>query len=187
MKLLIIDNYDSFTYNLVHLIKFVGHQDISIFRNDKIELSKVEEYDKILISPGPGIPNEAGITKALIEKYAPTKSILGICLGHQAITEVFGGSLDNLETVLHGISSQNTILEEDYLFKNVPKEFKVGHYHSWVSNKNLPEGIISTSRDERGNIMSLSNKKYDVKGLQFHPESILTEFGKEIMKNWIEH
>ena len=188
MKILVLDNYDSFVYNLVHILHELGYE-TDVYRNDKIALSEVAKYDKILLSPGPGIPSEAGILLDLIKEYAPTKSILGVCLGHQAIGEAFGAKLLNLPIVLHGISSVNTILDtEDRLFKNVPVNIRIGHYHSWVIDKNTINGKLKvTAEDKEGNIMALSHKEYDVKGVQFHPESVLTEHGKQIIENWLNN
>jgi len=186
MKILIIDNYDSFTYNLVHLVKQCGNFKIEVIRNDRFTINDVQEFDKIIISPGPGIPDDAGLTKEVIKKYCQTKSILGICLGHQAIVESFGGRLLNLAEVLHGVSSINNVLEVDYLYQEIPKQFDIAHYHSWVADdKYFPSELIITSRCERGNIMSVAHKEYDVRGLQFHPESILTQYGKQIITNWL--
>lgn len=187
MKLLVLDNYDSFTFNLVHIIRALGHP-VDVIRNDKIDIEDIATYDKILLSPGPGIPDEAAIMKEVIARYGSTKSILGVCLGHQGIAEVYGAELYNLFNVLHGISSEIEILKhEDYLFKNVPTVFRGCHYHSWAI---LPESVNDqlevTARDTSGNIMAISHKKYDVKGLQFHPESILTEHGSTIIENWIK-
>ncbi|NQY12067.1 MAG: aminodeoxychorismate/anthranilate synthase component II [Flavobacteriales bacterium] len=189
MKVLILDNYDSFTYNLVHYIDNVGKCDYDVIRNDKIELSEIKKYDKILLSPGPGIPVEAGILLDLIKEYASTKSILGVCLGHQAISEAFGGKLINMSTVYHGVATLMEIVDEnDYLFKGLPYSFRAGRYHSWkVDKKSLPSDFEITVRDERDDIMAISHKKYDLKGVQFHPESILTERGQEIINNWINH
>lgn len=187
MKILVLDNYDSFVYNLVHIIKALGYQ-LDVFRNDKIALAEIEKYDKILLSPGPGIPSEAGIMLDLIQKYASTKSILGVCLGHQAIAEVFGAKLKNLPQVLHGIDSEAKVINENILFKNLPKNFKVGHYHSWVVDKSsLNKNIKVTIEDKEGNIMGLAHTEYDVRGVQFHPESIMTEYGKEMIKNWLNN
>ncbi|MEA2107721.1 MAG: aminodeoxychorismate/anthranilate synthase component II [Bacteroidota bacterium] len=186
MKVLIIDNYDSFTYNLVHLVQSLLQQDIDVVRNDKLNIEKVAAYDKIMLSPGPGIPNEAGMLKQVIKKYAPIKSILGVCLGLQAITEVFGGQLKNLDEVFHGISTEILITAKDSLFVNIPERFFAGRYHSWIAAKdNFPECLKVTAEDEQGNIMALSHKSYDVKGVQFHPESVLTEVGAQIIKNWL--
>lgn len=187
MKVAVIDNYDSFTYNLVHYLEDLNVE-VTVFRNDEFELLDLEKFEKILLSPGPGIPDEAGLLKEVIKKYAPTKSILGICLGLQAIGEIFGGKLSNLENVYHGVATKIFIKEKDSIFNNLPNELYVGRYHSWViSNKNLPIDLIITSTDENGQIMSLKHSVYDVRGVQFHPESILTVHGKQILKNWIEN
>ena len=187
MKVAVIDNYDSFTYNLVHYLEDLNVE-VTVFRNDEFELLDIEKFEKILLSPGPGIPDEAGLLKEVIKKYAPTKSILGVCLGLQAIGEVFGGKLYNLEKVYHGVSTKIFIKEKDSIFNNLPNELYVGRYHSWVlSNKNIPIDLIITSTDENGQIMSLKHSVYDIKGVQFHPESILTVHGKQILKNWIEN
>lgn len=187
MKVAVIDNYDSFTYNLVHYLEDLNVE-VTVFRNDEFELLDLEKFEKILLSPGPGIPDEAGLLKEVIKKYAPTKSILGVCLGLQAIGEIFGGKLSNLEKVYHGVATKIFIKEKDSIFNNLPNELYVGRYHSWVlSNKNLPIDLIITSTDENGQIMSLKHSVYDIKGVQFHPESILTVHGKQILKNWIEN
>lgn len=187
MKIAVIDNYDSFTYNLVHYLEDLGAE-VIVLRNDEFDLEELESFQKILLSPGPGIPDEAGLLKQVIKHFAPTKSILGICLGQQAIGEVFGGSLTNLEKVYHGVATKVKIeVEGEDLFKDIPKEFEVGRYHSWiVSNENFPEDLEITSKDENGEIMSLRHRKYDLKGVQFHPESVLTPHGKTILKNWLE-
>ncbi|PKP14855.1 MAG: aminodeoxychorismate/anthranilate synthase component II [Bacteroidetes bacterium HGW-Bacteroidetes-23] len=185
-KIIIIDNYDSFTYNLVHYLEDLNAE-VTVFRNDEFELNELEKFDKILLSPGPGIPEEAGLLLDVIKKYASTKSILGICLGQQAIGEVFGGSLINLEKVYHGVASKVKITKEDSLFNNLPTEFEVGRYHSWVINPDdFPEDLEITSVDENGEIMSIRHKTLDVKGVQYHPESILTPNGKKILENWLE-
>jgi anthranilate synthase component 2 len=187
-KILVIDNYDSFTYNLVHYItQHTGHKP-DVFRNDEIEMGSVDKYEKILLSPGPGIPVEAGICLELIRRYAAEKSILGICLGHQAIGEAFGGSLANLKEVFHGLATPVSLLDGmEPLFKGLPSKISAGRYHSWVVERNnLPECFTITCEDEQGIIMGISHKHYDVRGLQFHPESVLTEHGYDIMKNWIE-
>lgn len=184
MKILVIDNYDSFVYNLVHYLEELDC-DVTVKRNDQLTLDEVEAYDKILLSPGPGIPDEAGLLKAIIEKYAPTKSIFGVCLGQQAIGEVFGGTLENLNDVYHGIATPITITKNDILFKDLPKNIDVGRYHSWVVKNPLPESLEITSVDENGQIMSLRHKTYDVRGVQYHPESVLTPQGKTILKNWV--
>ena len=183
-KVFVIDNYDSFTYNLVHYLEELGCE-VIVKRNDQFELDELEEYNLILLSPGPGIPNESGLLKASIKRYAKTKKILGICLGQQAIAEVFGGSLINLDKVYHGISTPVTISEEDVLFKGLPKTFEVGRYHSWVVQTPLPKELIPTSFDQDGQLMSLRHKIYDVRAVQYHPESVLTPNGKKILKNWI--
>lgn len=186
MKILILDNYDSFTYNLVHIVRELKYE-YDVYRNDKITLEEVDKYDKILLSPGPGIPDEAGIMKALIRTYAPTKSILGICLGHQGIAEVFGASLFNIPKVLHGVTSQTSVEDiEEILFKDLPITFQVCHYHSWaVSPESLTPDLVVTARNAEGMIMGIRHKKYDVRGLQFHPESIMTPEGPKMMANWL--
>lgn len=188
MKILVLDNYDSFTYNLVHYLEKVDARSstIDVFRNDQIQLDKIAFYDKIVLSPGPGLPSQAGIMLDLIKKYADSKPILGICLGHQAIAEAFGARLKNLDNVYHGVTSLIEITEEDYVFENLPASFNVGRYHSWVVT-DMPSCLISTSKDENGNIMSLKHDTYDVRGIQFHPESVLTEYGLQIISNWINH
>ncbi|MBO6879113.1 aminodeoxychorismate/anthranilate synthase component II [Winogradskyella sp.] len=184
-KVLVIDNYDSFTYNLVHYLQDLDC-DVTVKRNDKLTLEEVDAFDKIILSPGPGIPDEAGLLKKIIAKYAPTKSILGVCLGQQAIGEVFGGSLVNLDTVHHGVSTNVTVsVDDETLFKGLNKTFEVGRYHSWVVNTDLPDSLEATSFDTNGQIMSLRHKVYDVKGVQYHPESVLTPDGKTILKNWV--
>lgn len=186
-RILIIDNYDSFTYNLVHLVNELGQQ-CEVWRNDKFSIDDVDAFDKIILSPGPGIPSEAGLLLEVIEKYSPAKSIFGVCLGQQAIAEVFGGSLHNLSQPMHGIATPIKVTdEEEDLFKGLPNSFKVGRYHSWVvSDKGLPGVLQVTAIDEADNsIMALSHREYDVKGVQFHPESILTQYGKELMQNWL--
>lgn len=186
-KVLVIDNYDSFTYNLVHYLEDLDCE-VIVKRNDKLTLEEVDAFEKIVLSPGPGIPDEAGLLKAIISTYAPTKSILGVCLGQQAIGEVFGGSISNLDTVYHGVATNVTLsVEDEDLFKGLEKEFPVGRYHSWVVNTDLPASLEATSFDENGQIMSLRHKVYDVKGVQYHPESVLTPNGKQILKNWIEN
>ena len=184
-KVLVIDNYDSFTYNLVHYLKDLDCE-VTVVRNDKLILEDVEPFDKIVLSPGPGIPEEAGLLKSIVKKYAATKSILGVCLGQQAIGEVFGGKLINLDTVYHGVATNITIsVDDESLFYGLNNEIEVGRYHSWVVDPDLPEELEATSFDENGQIMSLRHKVYDVKGVQFHPESVLTPNGKQILKNWI--
>jgi len=186
-KILVIDNYDSFTYNLVHYLEDLNC-DVSVVRNDKLELDDIKPYDKIVLSPGPGIPDEAGLLKAIIETYATTKSILGVCLGQQAIGEVFGAKLVNLEEVYHGVATNITItVDDETLFNGLDKTIEVGRYHSWVVDTNLPECLEATSVDSNGQIMSLRHKVYDVKGVQYHPESVLTPQGKKILENWINN
>jgi anthranilate synthase component 2 len=189
MRILVLDNYDSFTFNLVYLVRQLGYESqMKIFRNDKIDLESVSDYDKILLSPGPGIPETAGIMKELISRYAETKSILGVCLGHQGIAEVFGAELYNMPLVLHGIPGRIRILDDqESLFKDVPESFTACHYHSWSVNPESINGTLQvTAIDDEERIMAISHKKYDVKGLQFHPESILTEHGYTIMENWLK-
>jgi anthranilate synthase component 2 len=186
-KVLIIDNYDSFTYNLVHLMNEVGRE-AEVWRNDKFNMADVDQFDNILLSPGPGIPEEAGLLLELIRTYAPTKRIFGVCLGQQAIAEAFGGSLLNLGRPMHGIATSISVLDaEEMLFKGIPDRFNVGRYHSWVvSNENLPSCLKVTASDENQQIMALRHTELDVRGVQFHPESVLTENGRQMMKNWLE-
>jgi anthranilate synthase component 2 len=183
-KVLMIDNYDSFTYNLVHYLEDLGCQ-VTVKRNDQLTLEEVDDYQKIILSPGPGIPDEAGLLKDIIKEYAATKSIFGVCLGLQAIGEVFGGKIINLNEVYHGVATQVTISQDDILFKGLPNTFEVGRYHSWVVDTNLPDSLVATSYDENGQIMSLRHTEYDVCGVQYHPESVLTPNGKQILENWI--
>lgn len=187
MKIMVLDNYDSFTYNLVHILKELSGGPVDVHRNDEISLEQVGKYNKILISPGPGVPDQAGITKEMISHFASTKSILGVCLGCQAIGEVFGGKLENLDTVYHGVESNiNVIDNEEILFMDIPANFMAGRYHSWiVSDKNFPADLNITSKDDSGMIMSLAHRKYDVRGVQFHPESVLTKVGKQLLLNWL--
>ncbi len=186
MKILVFDNYDSFTYNLVHLVEKILHEKVDVYRNDQIPLEKVKEYDKIILSPGPGIPVEAGLLLPLIKEYASSKSILGVCLGHQAIGEAFGGKLVNLSTVYHGVATNCELRATSPLFKGLPKSVEVGRYHSWIiSDDNFPKELEVTARDENKYIMGLQHKKFDVQGVQFHPESVLTPMGEKIMKNWL--
>ena len=201
LRILIFDNYDSFTYNLVHLVEKITHEKVDVFRNDEIALEKVKEYDKIILSPGPGIPEEAGLLLPLIKEYAATKSILGVCLGHQAIGQAFGGTLTNLSTVFHGVATEIEIVNGESsivngaksrltsrvsqnLFEGLPNKFEVGRYHSWVvSKENFPKDLEITAEDENGFIMALQHKTFDVQGVQFHPESVLTPSGETIMRN----
>lgn len=186
MKILIFDNYDSFTYNLVHLVKELGYTDVNIFRNDKIALEDVAKYDKIILSPGPGIPSEAGLLLPLIKEYAGKKPILGVCLGHQAIGEAFGAQLKNLEDVYHGVATRINMTQPDYIFDTLGSELEVGRYHSWiVDNNGLPDCIEITATDNNGQIMALKHKEFDVHGVQFHPESVLTPAGETIVKNFL--
>lgn len=217
MKILIFDNYDSFTYNLVHLVEKITHSKVDVFRNDQIPLEKVQEYDKIILSPGPGIPVEAGLLLPLIKEYASSKSILGVCLGHQAIGEAFGGKLENLSTVYHGVATPikvvstessvkpdsrlptndsrlttndsrlTTDVSRSPLFDGLPETFEAGRYHSWiVSEENFPEELEVTARDANNYIMGMRHKKFDVEGVQFHPESVLTPLGEKILINWLK-
>jgi anthranilate synthase component 2 len=187
-KILVIDNYDSFTYNLVHCIENLTGCRPSVFRNDEITLDEAGDYDKIVLSPGPGIPAEAGICVELIKRYASEKSVLGVCLGHQAIGEAFGASLINLKHVYHGLATQVIVLDnQDLLFKDIPVTFNAGRYHSWiVSNNNLPDCLKVTCIDSNQMIMAIRHREYDVYGVQFHPESVLTEHGTNIIRNWVE-
>ena len=185
-RILLLDNYDSFTYNLLHYVEQVSDAQVEVHRNDAIALEKVERFDKIILSPGPGLPRDAGIMPELIKSYAAQKSILGVCLGQQAIAEAFGGSLINLETVFHGIASPLQVIEEDVLFRGLPKQFRVGRYHSWtVDKEHFPAALSITATDERGGIMALRHRQYDVRAVQFHPESILTEHGLQLIRNWV--
>lgn len=186
-NIVVIDNYDSFTYNLVHYLKLLGSK-VTVVRNDEFELEELEQFDKIVLSPGPGIPSEAGLLKAVIQKYYETKSILGVCLGQQAIGEVFGGSLINLEKVHHGVAATIKLtVSDELLYEGLPQQLEVGRYHSWVvSKENFPEDLEITSEDASGNIMSLRHKRWDVRGVQFHPESVLTPHGKKIIENWLK-
>ncbi|HEV3222431.1 MAG TPA: aminodeoxychorismate/anthranilate synthase component II [Puia sp.] len=195
MKILVFDNYDSFTYNLVHLVEKIIGEKVDVFRNDQIPLEKVQIYDKIVLSPGPGLPSEAGMLLPLIEQYAASKSILGVCLGHQAIGEVFGGRLINLTKVYHGVASHVNIIPQNPrnvsvnadLFSGIPDGFMAGRYHSWVIDPNgFPESLEITATDANGHIMALRHKNYDILGVQFHPESVLTPFGEQIMRNWLK-
>ena len=192
MKILVFDNYDSFTYNLVHLVEKITHEKVDVHRNDQIPMEKVKDYDKIILSPGPGIPEEAGLLLPLIKEYASSKSILGVCLGHQAIGQAFGGELINLSSVFHGVATKIEVRSQESgvrspLFEGLPNELEVGRYHSWVvSKENFPPELEITAEDESGMIMGLQHKIYDVQGVQFHPESVLTPMGEDIMKNWLK-
>ncbi|MBT8281445.1 MAG: aminodeoxychorismate/anthranilate synthase component II [Muriicola sp.] len=184
IKVLVIDNYDSFTYNLVHYLEELNCE-VVVKRNDKLTLEEIEPFQKIVLSPGPGIPDEAGLLKKIIQKYAPSKSIFGVCLGQQAIGEVFGGKLINLDKVYHGVATEIEISKEDPIFSGLPKNIEVGRYHSWVVDPQLPDDLIATSFDRNGQLMSLRHREYDVSAVQFHPESVLTPDGKKILENWI--
>jgi anthranilate synthase component II len=196
MKLLVFDNYDSFTYNLVHLVEKIINTRVEVYRNDQLPLEKVKAFDKIILSPGPGIPEEAGLLLPLIKAYAPTKSILGVCLGHQAIGQSFGGTLQNLSSVYHGVATPIQLTQAGQLtatakpnaiLKNLPATIEVGRYHSWVvSNQQLPDELEVTATDDNGYIMALQHKTYDVQGVQFHPESVLTPDGEKMLRNWLQ-
>jgi anthranilate synthase component II len=187
MKVLVIDNYDSFTYNLVHLLQELGAE-VTVRRNDKTSLEEVARFDKIMLSPGPGIPDEAGMLKEIIQEFGSTKSLFGVCLGHQAIGEVYGGKLFNSNEVWHGIATPiEVVCDEESLFLNLPKQFSTGRYHSWLVEQNLPDCLVPTAVDGTGNIMALRHRDYDVRGVQFHPESVLTEHGREMIDNWLTH
>lgn len=187
IKVLVIDNYDSFTYNLVHYLEDLGCE-ITVKRNDQLTLNEVEPFEKIVLSPGPGIPDEAGILKEIIKKYGPTKSILGVCLGQQAIGEVYGGKITNLVNVYHGVATKIDItVDDESMFKDLNKTLEVGRYHSWVVDPELPSELEATSFDENGQVMSLRHKIYDVKAVQFHPESVLTPSGKQMLDNWVNN
>lgn len=202
MKILVFDNYDSFTYNLVHLVKKIIPGQVDVFRNDEITLEDIAAYDKIILSPGPGIPSEAGLLLPLIKEFAASKSILGVCLGHQAIGEAFGGTLINLSTVYHGVATPVQLknveketnrslsfkMHTSSLFEGLPNEIEVGRYHSWIiSDKDFPEDLEVTATDDNGYIMALQHKKFDVQGVQFHPESVLTPDGETILRNWLKN
>jgi len=191
MKILIFDNYDSFTYNLVHMVERITNEKTDVYRNDKISLESISEYDKIILSPGPGLPCESGLLLPLIKKFAPSKSILGVCLGQQAIAEVFGGKLINLKNVYHGVATKVMVDEhrtkmQNDVFKDLPSELDAGRYHSWVvDNEDFPDDLEITARDENGLIMGLRHKTFDVQGVQFHPESVLTPDGEKMIRNWL--
>jgi anthranilate synthase component 2 len=188
MKILVFDNYDSFTYNLVHVVRKLGFDDVTVARNDCIQPEEIQPFDKIILSPGPGIPSEAGILLPLIRQYAPSKSIFGVCLGEQAIGEAFGATLHNLGEVFHGVATPVQIIEKDTLFEGLPERIEVGRYHSWiVSHDRFPSDLRITAIDEAGRIMALAHKTYDVRGVQFHPESVLTPLGEKIISNFLHH
>jgi anthranilate synthase component 2 len=189
MNILVFDNYDSFTYNLVQVLRELGHgPQVQVRRNDQLALDEVAAYDAVLLSPGPGIPSEAGLMPELIRRYAPTKRILGVCLGHQGIAESFGAELVNLTEVHHGVASQATVaMADERLFRGLPPQFRVGRYHSWaVRPGSLPAELEATAHDDDGEIMALRHRHYDVRGVQFHPESVLTEHGHQLLRNWLE-
>lgn len=187
MKILVIDNYDSFTWNLVHAIKKISGLQVDVFRNDEIRMEDIGKYDKIVLSPGPGLPGEAGLLLDIIKTYAPSKSILGVCLGHQAIGEAFGARLHNMNRVIHGMSTPVKVIDKgNALFSGLPETFDAGRYHSWIVQKeDLPECFEVTSYDDEGMIMSMKHKEYNVEGVQFHPESVLTPMGEKIIENWL--
>lgn len=188
MKILVFDNYDSFTYNLVHLVEKLIHGKVEVHRNDEIAIEQVKAYDKIILSPGPGIPEEAGMLLPLIREYASSKSLLGVCLGHQGIGQAFGGKLVNLSKVYHGVATNIRFVNDEIpLFKGLPAEIEAGRYHSWVvSDEDFPADLEVTARDNNNYIMALQHKKYDVRGVQFHPESVLTPMGETILMNWLK-
>lgn len=187
MKIVIIDNYDSFTYNLSHLVKELGAE-VTVYRNDQFEMSQLEAFDKIILSPGPGIPSEAGLLLDVIKAYAGRKPILGVCLGHQAIGESFGGKLSNIGEVVHGVATPCHITKDDYLFDTLPQDIEIGRYHSWVVDTvDFPDCLEVTSVSDEGFIMSLRHREYDIRGIQYHPESVLTPDGKTIIGNWLKH
>jgi anthranilate synthase component 2 len=186
VKILVLDNYDSFTYNLVHYLEKVSDHEVEVHRNDRISLEEVNVYDKIVISPGPGLPADAGILLPLLKAYSASKDILGVCLGHQAIAEAFGGALVNLDEVYHGVSTRVKVIAEDILFKDIPGEFFIGRYHSWaVDASSLPSSLEVTAVDENGVIMAMRHRTLNVRGVQFHPESVLTEYGEQLISNWV--
>ena len=185
MKVIVIDNYDSFTYNLVHYLEELNCR-VTVKRNDEVNIEDIQKFDKVVLSPGPGIPSEAGLSKEIILRYFKSKSILGVCLGHQAIAEVFGGELLNLKKVFHGVATDINIVKSDPIFLGLPNTLKVGRYHSWVVKEPVPSDLEVIAIDENGQVMALKHKKYSVWGVQFHPESILTEHGKSLLKNWVK-
>ncbi|GGE36721.1 anthranilate synthase component II [Psychroflexus planctonicus] len=185
-QIAVIDNYDSFVYNLVHYIEEFAAK-VDVFRNDQVQIEQLEKYDKILLSPGPGIPEEAGLLKDIIRHYAGKTPLLGVCLGQQAIMEVYGGKLLNLKKVYHGVATQiEVIVDDEILFKDLPKQLEVGRYHSWVINPDIPDCLAITSYDENQQIMSIRHREFDVRAVQFHPESVLTPDGKKMIQNWVE-
>lgn len=184
-KILMIDNYDSFTYNLVHYLEDLDCE-VTVKRNDQLTLEEVAIFEHIVLSPGPGIPDEAGLLKSIIKTYASSKRIFGVCLGQQAIGEVFGGNLVNLDQVYHGVATKINIVKKDYIFEGLPTTIEVGRYHSWVVHTDLPACLEATSIDKNGQIMSLRHRDFDIRAVQFHPESVLTPDGKQILKNWVK-
>lgn len=188
MKIIIIDNYDSFTYNLVHMVEKITGNLPAVFRNDQIPVEAIDQYDLIMLSPGPGIPDEAGILKEVIKTYAGKKPIFGVCLGLQAITEVFGGTIINMQEVFHGVATEMQVTADDaIIFNNIPKQFEAARYHSWIADKNtMPASLKITAVDDRGEVMAISHIEYPISAVQFHPESILTEVGEQIVRNFIE-
>lgn len=187
MRILVIDNYDSFVYNIVHILRNEPNVEVDVVYNDQVDIAAVNHYDKILLSPGPGIPSEAGQLMEVIGRFATEKPMLGVCLGHQAIAEHFGGSLINLEKPLHGVQSELSTIRQDYLFHESPASFQIGHYHSWVVNPDQLNELEVTAKDANGNIMAIRHPHYDIRGVQFHPESILTEHGRQLLQSWIRH
>jgi len=189
MKILVIDNYDSFVYNIIHIIRELGYGDeLDVVRNDKISIGEVAKYDKILLSPGPGIPAKAGILQDVVREYGSSKSILGVCLGHQGIGEVYGAELYNLDEVVHGLATVTQIINQDILFEGLPESFMTGRYHSWAINPSSDlSNLVVTGVDAKGNIMAIRHKEYDVRGVQFHPESVLTDHGKKMLENWLKN
>ncbi len=185
-KVLVLDNYDSFTYNLVHYIESIGPE-VDVFRNDKITVEEAAKYKQIVLSPGPGVPKDAGIMPELIQKLAPTHKILGVCLGHQAIGEAFGGTISNLDKVYHGLATPCSVVIPDAIFNGLPQKLNVGRYHSWVVDQPLPKDLELTAIDMESNqIMAMRHVRYNVRGVQFHPESVLTEYGLKMVQNWLE-
>ena len=190
MKILVLDNYDSFTYNLVHLLRELGHaENLTVTRNDQLTLEAVDAYDAVLLSPGPGVPAEAGLMPAIINRYVATKRILGVCLGHQGLAESFGAELYNIPAVLHGVANEAEVtVADERLFTGLPTRFQVGRYHSWaVRPESMPAALEVTARDANGEVLAFRHREYDVRGVQFHPESILTEHGARMMENWLNH
>lgn len=188
MNILVLDNYDSFTYNLVQVLRELGHtQNVTVIRNDKLTLEDVEAYDAVLLSPGPGVPADAGLMPEIIRHYAPNKRILGVCLGHQGLAESFGAELYNLPAVVHGVATEAEVVAEDRLFKGLPQRFQVGRYHSWsIRPESMPAELEVTAVDANGQVMALRHRRFDVRGVQFHPESILTDHGHRMLRNWLD-